>query len=131
MAPLRILIGTGVALLFLTWVTVFVAKFDMGEMNIYVALSVAVVKATLVAMFFMHLRWDRPFNTLVFIGSLVFVMLFIAIALTDTAEYKIDQDAYYFDQRDAELGSIDAKLVQEQLRANAAAAAAESGATGP
>ena len=123
-APLRALIGTGLALMVLTWVTVAVAKIDMGEMNIYVALSVAVVKATLVALYFMHLRWDRPFNSIVFIGSICFVMLFIAIALTDTAEYQVDIEAYEAASIDPEVGTRDARLVVEQLKANAMAAEA-------
>jgi cytochrome c oxidase subunit 4 len=89
-APLRALLGTGIALLFLTWVTVAVAEIDLGRANIYVALTVAVVKGSLVALFFMHLRWDRPFNAIVFIGSLVFVALFLAFAMVDTAEYLPD-----------------------------------------
>ncbi|MBT8486957.1 MAG: cytochrome C oxidase subunit IV family protein [Phycisphaerae bacterium] len=90
--PYRILVATGLALLVLTWITVSVASIDLGEANIYVALAVAVVKGTLVALFFMHLRWDRPFNSIVFIGSLLFVALFLAFAMTDTAEYQDQVD---------------------------------------
>jgi len=53
-----------------------------------VALAVAVVKSTLVALFFMHLRWDKPFNAIVFISALLFVFLFITFALLDTKEYR-------------------------------------------
>lgn len=116
-APLRALLGTGVALLILTWVTVVVAKVDLGEMNIFLALGVAVLKATLVALFFMHLRWDRPFNAIVFVGSLAFVMLFIALALVDTAEYQVERDPG------------DAPLVIQQLQENAAAATAPPAAS--
>ena len=85
-----LLIGTGLALLVLTWVTVAVAGIDLGEANIWVALGIAVLKGTLVAMIFMHLRWDRPFNGIIFVAALAFVTLFIALALTDTAEYQAD-----------------------------------------
>jgi cytochrome c oxidase subunit 4 len=91
-----ILIATGLALLVLTVVTVAVAGIDLGEANIYVALAIAVLKGSLVALFFMHLRWDRPFNQIVFVSSLCFVGLFIAFAMTDTAEYReflLDGDA--------------------------------------
>jgi len=88
--PNRILIPTGIALLFLTLVTVLVAKVHLGEANIYVAMGIAVLKASLVALFFMHLRWDRPFNQIVFVGSLFFVALFIAFVMADTAEYQED-----------------------------------------
>jgi len=88
--PMPLLIGTGLALLVLTWVTIAVAGIDLGEANIWVALAIAVLKGTLVALIFMHLRWDRPFNGIIFVAALVFVTLFIALALTDTAEYQSD-----------------------------------------
>ena len=87
-APLRALIATGMLLLVLTWVTVAVAAVDLGEANIYIALGIAVVKGSFVALFFMHLRWDRPFNAIIFCSSLVFVALFLAFAMTDTSQYR-------------------------------------------
>lgn len=93
--PLRILILNGAALLVLTWLTVFVANFDFAahniyEMNIIIALAIAVVKAALVCLFFMHLWWDRPFNSFVLVGSIAFVALFMALAMLDTFEYSGD-----------------------------------------
>jgi len=91
--PIKLLVITCIALLILTAVTVWVAKLDfedlrMGEMNILVAMGVAVVKCTIVALIFMHLRWDRSFIGFVFIGSILFVGLFIGLALLDTKEYQ-------------------------------------------
>jgi cytochrome c oxidase subunit IV len=85
----KILIATAVALLILTVVTVAVAEIDFAQMdlpelNIFIALLVA----SLVCLFFMHLKWDRPFNSLVLVASLAGVALFIAFALTDTSEYQ-------------------------------------------
>src|SRR4051812_22502859 len=61
--PPWLLIAVFVGLLILTGVTVGVTVFDFGRtVNVWIALGVAVVKATLVALFFMHLRWDSPFN---------------------------------------------------------------------
>ena len=80
----------------LTVVTVGVAQFDLGAMDMPVALLVAGVKATLVCLFFMHLRWDRPINTLVLIGSIFFVVLFLIITMFDTGqsvELKDDGDS--------------------------------------
>ena len=62
--PIKMLVGTCLALLLLTAVTVWVAKLDFGnirmhEMNIVVAMGVAVVKCTIVAKIINHLRWDR------------------------------------------------------------------------
>ncbi|MGA0286011.1 MAG: cytochrome C oxidase subunit IV family protein, partial [Phycisphaerales bacterium] len=69
LVPIRTLVLTGLTLLFLTVVTVAVRYVDVGEFNIVIALAVAVVKAVLVVLVFMHLLWDRPFNSLVLLGS--------------------------------------------------------------
>ena len=86
--PVKYLVGAGAALLFLTVVTVATHYVDMGEANLPVALAIAMVKATIVALIFMHLRWDRPFNLLVLIGSIVFVLLLIAFAAMDVHQYE-------------------------------------------
>jgi cytochrome c oxidase subunit IV len=95
-APLKILIINGTVLLILTWLTVAVANFDFKahniyEMNIIIALAIAVVKAALVCLFFMHLWWDRPFNSFVLVGSIAFVALFMGLAMLDTFEYSGDK----------------------------------------
>jgi cytochrome c oxidase subunit IV len=88
----KVLIATCAALLVLTVITVLVAKIDFTEYNLYelnivVALAVAVTKASLVCLFFMHLYWDRPFNSFVLIASLAFVALFMGFAMIDVSEY--------------------------------------------
>ena len=75
----------------LTVITVAVRYIDIGEFNIVVALGVALVKATLVCLFFMHLRWDRSFNTLVFVVSVVLVLLMMAFLIMDTNQYRDTQ----------------------------------------
>ena len=90
-ASTRIILCTGLALLFLTWFTVFTAGIDLGEMNIFVALGIASFKASLVCLYFMHLRWDRPFNALILVASLSFIAIFFSFALLDTAEYDVDK----------------------------------------
>lgn len=85
--PLKVLAAVFFALLVLTGVTVGAAHVNLGNLNLYVALSIAGVKATLVVLYFMHLRYDRPFNLVVFLGCLGFVVLFISAVLTDTRAY--------------------------------------------
>ena len=58
LVPMSILVWTTVALLFLTFVTVAVRYVDVGEFNIVIAIGIAVLKATLVALFFMHLKYE-------------------------------------------------------------------------
>ena len=91
--PIKFLVFICCILLFLTAVTVWVSRYDfaainIAEMGIIMALAVATVKATIVGLYFMHLRWDRAFVGFIFVGSILFVVLFIGIALTDTMEYQ-------------------------------------------
>jgi cytochrome c oxidase subunit 4 len=91
--PVKFLVLICALLLFLTAVTVWVARYDfteinIAEMGIIMALFVATVKATIVGLYFMHLRWDRPFIGFIFVGSILFVVLFVCIALTDSMAYQ-------------------------------------------
>ena len=88
--PLRVLLATWGALLVLTALTVAAASLDLGSLNIVVALGIAVLKSTVVALYFMHLRYDRPFHAIAFIVALLFVFLFITFALLDTQQYRPD-----------------------------------------
>ena len=81
------LVAVLIALLLLTWATVAVWYVDLGSANIAIALGIAVLKASLVALYFMHLRYDSLFNSVVLVGALLFVGLFIAVSLLDTHEY--------------------------------------------
>lgn len=88
----RVLLSVFAALMVLTVITVAVTLVDLGSMNIVVALGVAVLKASLVALYFMHLRWDSPFNGIVLVASMFFVALFMGLAILDTREYKKTYD---------------------------------------
>ncbi len=87
--PWTILAATAVALLILTWATVWVRyHVDIPRVNLLLAMGIATVKAALVILFFMHMRWDRPFNVVVLVSSLLFAFLFISFSLTDSVAYK-------------------------------------------
>jgi len=83
----RVLVAVFAALIALTAVTVAVSYFDFGEWNLVVALGVATVKASLVALWFMHLRYDSPIYSVLFFVALVFFGLFLGIAMLDSVEY--------------------------------------------
>lgn len=85
--PMGVLVAVFAVLLALTFATVAVARVDLGNLSLYVALGIAGVKASLVVLYFMHLRYDRPFHLVLFLGCLGFVVLFISLALTDTRAY--------------------------------------------
>jgi cytochrome c oxidase subunit IV len=92
--PAKVLLGVFGALLVLTFLTVAARRIDLGHFNIVLALAIAVVKAGLVALFFMHLRYDNLFNGVILIVAMLFVMLFISLALMDTQEYQPTIRAY-------------------------------------
>jgi|TARA_B110000263_G_C15280530_1_gene498138 cytochrome c oxidase subunit 4 len=104
--PLKTYLVIAGTLFFLTAVTVWVSYFDFGSFNIVIAMGVATVKATLVALFFMHLLWDDKKNLTMFIMSLMFLGIFITITLLDTGfrggvnsevEYPINKRAAFYD----------------------------------
>lgn len=70
------------ALLVLTIITVQASYIDFGSMNTVVALVIATMKGSLVALFFMHLRHDK-FNAVIFVGGLLFLSIFLIWTLFD------------------------------------------------
>lgn len=82
--PLSVYIATWVTLLVLTAITVGASYVDFGSVNILIALGIATIKATVVAMMFMHLRWDHKFHAIIFSFSLIFLAIFIAFTMYDT-----------------------------------------------
>ena len=71
-------------LIFLTITTVITASFELGLLSVPVALAIAIVKAGLVVMFFMALKYDSRVNLLVFTIGLFFVAVFLGFTLLDT-----------------------------------------------
>jgi cytochrome c oxidase subunit IV len=88
--PIRTLLGVLAALLVLTIATVAITLVDMGYLNVVFALGIAFVKGTLVLLYFMHLRWDRPFHAIVIVSAVAFVTLFIGFTLVDALQYHAD-----------------------------------------
>lgn len=76
------------ALLVLTGVTVYQSTFDLGNMEIWLSLGIATIKAGLVIAFFMHLVWDKPLNAIIILGSLIFVALFLGFTMMDAEGYR-------------------------------------------
>jgi len=67
----------------LTAVTTRVAFIDLGRLNTVVMLSIAVTKAVVVAVFFMHLRQTTQLTRLAAVAGLVWLALLIAFTLAD------------------------------------------------
>jgi cytochrome c oxidase subunit 4 len=71
------------ALMVLTAATVAVAYVDLGMLNIAVALAVAIVKASLVVLFFMHVKYSSRLVQLVVLSSVVWLVILFGITLSD------------------------------------------------
>jgi len=83
--PVRYYVATFVALLVLTALTVIVSRFDFGVMNIYIAMLVAIIKASLVLLFFMGLKWETGFIRIIFVFTIIFMGIFLSFTLSDNA----------------------------------------------
>ena len=81
----KTLLSVAGGLFVLTIVTVAIHYLALPDpWSIIVAMAVAVFKATLVALFFMHLYWDKKFNTMLLIASFVFLALLVGFTMLDT-----------------------------------------------
>lgn len=70
-------------LVMLTALTVTVASFDLGNFSIVIALGIASIKALLVMLIFMHLKFDdKMFRIFVFIAFLT-LAIFLLLTFTD------------------------------------------------
>jgi cytochrome c oxidase subunit 4 len=83
--PMKVYFATWGTLLVLTVITVGASYLDLGHTgNLLVALFIATIKASVVALIFMHLLWDHKFHTIIFIFSVLFLAIFIAFTMFDT-----------------------------------------------
>lgn len=80
------------ALMVLTAVTVLVAKFDLGAANDIVAMVVAVTKATLVVLFFMHVKYSTRLTKLTVIGSVLWLVFLIGVTMMDYASRRVSDE---------------------------------------
>lgn len=71
------------ALMVLTALTVWVANFDLGLWNAIVALTIAVMKATLVVLYFMHVRYSSRLTWVFICAGLFWLMILFSFTLSD------------------------------------------------
>jgi cytochrome c oxidase subunit 4 len=81
--PLGVYFAVFAALLVGTWLTVVAAHQDFGAFNTTVALAIAITKASLVIVFFMHVKYSPRLITLVLVGSFVWLAILLFITLSD------------------------------------------------
>jgi len=92
-SSVRFYVGIFMALVALTILTVKVSYYDFGSANILIAMAIATTKASLVAVFFMHLAHDKKFNALTFVAAFIFLGVFIVFTYDDLGRRgEIDND---------------------------------------
>ena len=82
-APVRLYVVVFLSLLVLTFLTVGVTYVDMGEYNLFVALGIAIFKASLVILYFMHARWSPRLVQIVMLTSLLFIGILASFSFAD------------------------------------------------
>ena len=78
------------ALVGLTILTVITGQMSLYGMDLALAMVIATCKATLVCLFFMHLKYDKPLHGMIFLFSVMFVGLFLAFVALDKGQYEAD-----------------------------------------
>ena len=81
--PVRTYLLVFASLMVLTFLTVAASRYDFGAGNTVVAMGIAVLKATLVVLFFMHVRYGTRLIPLVVLAGLFWLVILIALSLTD------------------------------------------------
>ena len=82
-SPVSLYVKILLALFFLTGMTYAVSFADLGPLSLPVAMLVAMIKASLVIAFFMHLKYDDRYNLFIFLGTLIFIGIFFGFTIFD------------------------------------------------
>lgn len=81
--PVKIYLGTFVALVVLALATTGIAYLNLGIWNTVIALVIAVAKALLVILFFMHAYYDKGLTRVVFSVGIIWLAILIVLSSTD------------------------------------------------
>src|SRR6187399_1120618 len=81
--PVRTYYLIFLTLMVCTAITIAVAFVDLGRLNAVVAMAIAVLKATLVVLFFMHVKYSTKLTWAVVIGSVFWLGILLALTMGD------------------------------------------------
>jgi cytochrome c oxidase subunit 4 len=81
--PKRIYYWTFLALMAGTYLTVQAAFLDLGRANVIVAITIAVIKATLVVLFFMHVRYSTRLTRVVAASGIFWLLILFSLTFGD------------------------------------------------
>ncbi|MBI3047510.1 MAG: cytochrome C oxidase subunit IV family protein [Acidobacteria bacterium] len=82
-SPKRVYYTIFGALMVLTATTLAVAFINLGALNFPIALGIAITKATLVILFFMHLKYSSRLTKLVCGSAFFFLIVLFGLTLSD------------------------------------------------
>jgi cytochrome c oxidase subunit IV len=82
-SPIRTYLAVFVALMVFTALTVWAAYQDFGAFNNLVAMGIAITKATLVVLFFMHVKYSTRLTSLVVVGTVLFLAIMLVFFVVD------------------------------------------------
>jgi cytochrome c oxidase subunit 4 len=83
--PLKVYFGVFAALMVFLVATVAVAHVHLGVFNIYVALTIAIIKAVLVVLYFMHVRYGGRLIWVAASAGFLWLIILLGITATDYA----------------------------------------------
>jgi cytochrome c oxidase subunit IV len=81
--PLKVYFAVFLALMAFTALTVFAAFVNLGPANTFVALAIAVAKATLVILYFMHVKGNTKLVPVVILSGLFFLFILFLLLAAD------------------------------------------------
>ena len=81
--PTRVYYTIFLLLMACTGLTVWVAYFDLGALNTIAALSIAVTKAVLVVLFFMHVKYSTRLTWVVVVSGVFWLLILLALTFGD------------------------------------------------
>ena len=81
--PAKLYVTIWAILMAMTITTVLVSRVEIGPFNVVVALVIATIKATLVVLFFMHLRYSPKLTMATVVAAMFFLFLLLGLTMTD------------------------------------------------
>ena len=81
--PKRVYFAVFFTLIVMTWITAYVSTIDLGRWNIFVALAIAIFKASLVVLFFMHVWYSTRLTKMIVMASLFWLILLLFLTMAD------------------------------------------------
>src|SRR5258707_3913720 len=103
--PLTVYFAVFGSLMVLTAVTVAVSRVDLGPLNLAVALGIAITKAVLVILYFMHVRYGDHLVKVFVAAGFLFLLIMLSITMSDymTRGWIVTPSGWQYDLNSAKV----------------------------